>query len=246
MRETREQLPFTSRMTRTEAFAALVYLPIHIWLLPLLVDRLLGGQYSAAELNFICYAAGVLYIMVCLWHFLRREFDSLCDNLLFIALEIAICYGMMLACNLILNGVMAAIGSLISGGDGADFIAGNPNNAAVVDMSAADMGMTSALAVFLAPILEEPIFRGGIFGVLRRRSRLLAYLVSSLLFSVYHVWSYALLDPLAWLYLLQYLPVSFLLCRCYERSNSMWASIFLHMLINFISLRMLSMLQELM
>ena len=38
--------------------------------------------------------------------------------------------------------------------------------------------------------------------------------------------------------------MTYLLCRCYERSNSIWGSIMLHMLINFISLRALTMLQE--
>ena len=52
----------------------------------------------------------------------------------------------------------------------------------------------------------------------------------------------------AWclLYALQYLPVSWLLCRCYERCNSIWGSIFLHMTINAISIYALSALADLM
>ena len=92
--------------------------------------------------------------------------------------------------------------------------------------------------------MEEPVFRGAVFGGLRRRSRILAYLVSMLLFSLYHVWAYALIDPVYLLFLLQYLPVSYLLCRCYERCNSIWGSVFLHMFINAVSLRVLTTLSE--
>ena len=245
MREDRPELRFSSRMSRREGAAALMYLPIHVLLMPVLLSRLFGQDFSQAELNFIVYAAGLLYMLVCQWGFLRREFDALCDNPLFILLEIMICYGMMLGFNLLINGLLAGIGSLLSLGDGAEIVNANPNNSAVLDMSGEHYGMVAASAIFLAPILEELMFRGGVFGLLRRRSRLLAYLCSIGLFALYHVWPYAVHDPLNWLFLLQYLPISYLLCRCYERSNSIWAGIFLHMLVNFISLRMLRLVQEL-
>ena len=57
-----------------------------------------------------------------------------------------------------------------------------------------------------------------------------------LFFSLYHVWTYALQDPVYWIYLLEYIPVAGLLARCYERTNSIWCSIFFHMLVNGISL----------
>ncbi len=43
-----------------------------------------------------------------------------------------------------------------------------------------------------------------------------------ILFSVYHIWAYAISDASYWIYVIQYLPVAFLLCRCYERCNSIW------------------------
>ena len=47
------------------------------------------------------------------------------------------------------------------------------------------------------------------------------------------------------LYMLQYIPVSFLLCRCYERTESIWCSIFFHMLVNGVALNALSALESL-
>ena len=111
---------------------------------------------------------------------------------------------------------------------------------------ATDFGKASALAVFLAPLVEEPIFRGGIFGLLYERSRFAAYIVSMLLFSLAHVLGYAIADPVYWIYLLQYLPASWMLCRTYERCRSIWGSILLHMMINGISVLTIQALQKMM
>ena len=70
-------------------------------------------------------------------------------------------------------------------------------------------------------------------------------MVATLAFSLYHVYGYAVMDSIYWLYLIQYLPVSILLCRAYERTNSIWCSIFFHMLVNWVSMNALKMLEAL-
>ena len=80
------------------------------------------------------------------------------------------------------------------------------------------------------------MFRGGLFGTLRRYSRTGAYIVTVLAFSLYHVWGYALTDLRSLIFAIQYMPVTFLLCRCYERTDTVWSCIFFHMLVNVISL----------
>ena len=89
------------------------------------------------------------------------------------------------------------------------------------------------------------MFRAGIFGTLRRYNRWAAYIAATLVFSAYHVYAYALQDSTYWLYIIQYIPVSFLLCRVYERTNTIWSSIFFHMLVNWVSMNALQMLEEL-
>ena len=232
-----DPFPFTSRMTRGEVIAALVYLPLHVWLLPVLFYYLPAtSEISDLTLNMVVYITGSVYMLLFLGRFLRREFDPLCDHPGFCILQVVICYGMMVAFNLILSSVL----TLLLPPDSA-----NPNNSAVMEMAGAEYGKTAALAVFLAPLVEEPVFRGAIFGSLRSRSRVLAYVVSMSLFALYHVWGYALQDPVYWIYLLQYLPVSWLLCRCYERCNTIWGSIFFHMMVNAISLSALNTLSRL-
>lgn len=225
---------FTSSMTKGEFIAGAVYLPVHIALLPLLLGAALtAGWMGEATANFLCYAIGVVYMLIFEWRFLRREFDPLCENALRCLSEICVGYALMLLCNL-------AVATIMQGTSPAD----NQNNAAIIGMVGQDYGKVAAMSVFLAPIVEELLFRAVIFGRLRRINRPLAYAVSMLLFSLYHVWAFAISDPTYFIYLLQYLPVSFLLCRCYERSNTIWGSIFLHMLINGVALNALTALQE--
>lgn len=226
------RIEFTSCMSRRETIACLVYLPVHVLLLPLLLGIFMR---DAVTLNLVYYLIGVGYMLAVGWRFLRREFDPLCDGLMRCVLQICGCYGLMLLMNLCVNYLLIQIVNVT-----------NPNNASVMQLVDTNQGTASTMAIFLAPLVEEMLFRAGVFGTLRRRSRFLAYVLSILLFSVYHVWSYAALDARNWIYVIQYLPISYLLCRCYERSNTIWASIFLHMGVNAIAIKAMTMLGELM
>lgn len=222
---------FKSRMTKGQTISALVYLPIHAALLPIALVLLLIDRVDVASINFIAYAIGAVYMLIFQWRFLRRDFDTLCDKPVDCLVQVLICYGIMLALNMCVGGVLGLI-------DQVD----NPNNAAVVDMADVKMGATAAMAIFLAPIVEELMFRGAVFGLLRRYNRVLAYAVSILLFSAYHVWSYVIENPVNLIYILQYLPASYALCRCYERTETIWSSIFMHMLTNGIAIKALDVL----
>ena len=227
---------FTSSMSRLERAAALGYLPVHIYLLPLLLREFYrSGQIGDVGVNLVCYGVGTAFLLFALWRFFRREFDALCDFGPGVLIEIAKSYGFLLLCNL-----GAALLLLLLTGE-----MDNPNNEAVFSLAGEDLGKTTAVAVFLAPIAEEAMFRGGIFGLLRRYSRVAAYAASILLFALYHIWSFALRDPTVWLYLLQYLPAGFLLARIYEKTNTIWASIFLHMTVNGVSMMAISALGKL-
>ena len=229
---------FTSRLSRGEAIAALLYLPVHILLLP--VALTLAGPslgLGEADLNLILYAVGAVYMLLLLFKFLRRDFDPLLDRPGYCLLEIITSYALMYLANMVVAGIFMLIPW---------FTQENLNNSAIMDMAGQNWGKMSAMAVFLAPIVEECMFRAGIFGALRKYNRWAAYIASVLAFSVYHVYAYALTDSTYWIYLLQYIPVSILLCRVYERTNTIWSSIFFHMLINWMSMNALKLLESLM
>ena len=232
--EKKKDIPFTSSMSRFERVAALGYIPMHVYLLPLALFGFFDeGQISELGVNVVCYTIAFVFLLVCLWRFLRREFDALCDYGPGLLAEVAKSYGILLLCNVVIGLALLLIGQTE-----------NPNNAEVVSLAGEDPGMTTAVAVFLAPVVEEAMFRGGVFGLLRKYSRAAAYIGSVLFFALYHIWGYALNDPTAWLYVLQYLPAGILLARAYEKTNSLWTSIFLHMTVNGIAMMAISALGD--
>lgn len=234
MKEKRfETPPFESRLTKSESIAALLYLPLHLWLLPLLGGMLILKGWDAGRVNAGIYAVGCVYMLLFLGRFLRRDFDPLWDRPFRIIFEVISCYFTMLCFNFVLAMLLSFI----------PLPGGNPNNENVMSMINADYGPMAAATVFLAPILEELLFRAGIFGTLRHKSRRWAYIIGVAAFALYHVWAYALIDPIYLVFIIQYIPAGYLLCSCYERCNSIWGSIFFHMLVNSVSLNALSQLE---
>ena len=240
MTEQNSPIRFTSAMTGRELLCILFWFPMHLYVLPRIALVLMEqGTLTESTANLLVYGVGALYAVLVCFSFLRTDFDALCDRPFFCIGQIVLSYFSMMAFNLILSGILSLIESF--GGE----LLSNQNNEAIVSLAIKETGIMAAMAVFLSPIIEEILFRGAVFGFLRSRNRLAAYLVCMLLFSVYHVWGYALQDPAYWIFLLQYLPAGYLLCRCYERTNSIWCSIFFHMLINLVSLKALILLEEL-
>ena len=225
---TRQPTPFTSALSRREGICVLAWLPVHVLLLPLLLTWLGAPRgMSQSVLNLVVYGVGALFMLTAAFRFLRRDFDALLDRPLFALSEIVWAYAAMMGFNLLLALLMTALLPETE----------NPNNAAVMSLVLADRGVMKATVMVLAPIVEEMLFRAGLFGLLRARSRLLA-------FAVYHVWAFAAADPIFLIYLLQYLPVGWLLARCYERTNSIWCSILFHMTVNTIAVSAFLALQE--
>lgn len=238
--EKQKKVPeFTSSQTKRERIFAVGYLPMHLVIVPTLVVLLLR-ETGADEiwLNFASYAAALAFMLITQWKFLRREFDTLCDNPFACISNVLWSYGAVLCFNMAVSSLLALVLGL-------EPTTGNPNNEAVFELARSAYGPTAAMAIFIAPIVEELMFRAGLFGWLRKYSRVGAYIVSMLAFSLYHVWGFALQDPMNLIYVIQYLPVSFLLCRCYERSNTVWTPIFFHMTVNGVSVAMLNALEVL-
>lgn len=238
----RSIIEFTSYMTRFELVCALLWLPVHLFGLPRLIGPFLErGNLDEAQANLLVYAIGALFLLAVEFRFLRRDFDPLCDNFFRSLFHVLLCYAIMMALNMCIGGLISVFEYLTSGNAAVQ----NQNNEAIIEMTESASGPMSALALYLAPFVEEIIFRGAMFSSIRNRSRTWAYIVSMLAFSVYHVWSFAIYDPLYWIYIIQYLPASFALCRCYEKTNSIWGSYLLHMLVNFVSLQALNALEGL-
>lgn len=96
---------------------------------------------------------------------------------------------------------------------------------------------TLLIIIFLAPFVEEVLFRGLVFGNLRNKSRLLAYVVSCALFALLHVWQFAVVhqDVTYFLLCVQYLVPGLVLAWAYEHSGTLWSSIAVHAVVNALS-----------
>ena len=114
----------------------------------------------------------------------------------------------------------------------------NPNPASWAEQYAYSPAATAVIVVLLMPFIEEVLFRGLVFGFLRRYSRLAAWLVSTLLFMVYSVWTFAVAyGDMRYLVLaVQYLPMAAALTWCYERGGSICSCAVLHALLNILTL----------
>jgi membrane protease YdiL (CAAX protease family) len=230
--------PFKCNLTFWERVLGGLYLPIHIFLLPSFLQiyaKLTDYAVTEITINAIYYGAGMAYILFLLRRFLRGGFDALLDNKGRCLSSILLGYLLSLALSYVAALALLALG----GGTGE-----NPNTDTIAQLAGGNFGAMVGIAVFLGPVVEETLFRGVLFGVLREKNRLLAYAVTILVFAFYHLWQYvvAYSDPRLFLYALQYIPQGVGLCWCYERSGSIWAPIFLHMLINGLSFAAMSML----
>ena len=110
----------------------------------------------------------------------------------------------------------------------------NYNTTAIVENMKTDPIATIFGAVFLVPLSEEITYRGLIFGSLRQKNRLVAYLISILSFSTIHVIGYMELQSLtnSLLTLLTYIPAALILTVAYDKSGSILAPTMIHTAIN--------------
>ena len=109
-----------------------------------------------------------------------------------------------------------------------------PNDDTVAEIAGVSYKVMWVGAVLLSPLTEETLMRGLIFGSVRRKSRILAYIVTAVAFALIHTLDYLMvMAPLTLGYnVLVYGLPSVALCICYELSGSIWGPIVLHVIIN--------------
>jgi len=229
------QAGFQQLMTPTERVLGWIWLPVNTFLLPILAAVYVYAnpdQLSDGALNLVTFAVSAVALLLMLHRFWRESFHRMLDRP-------GRCLGAMLLGGLVNYALSLAVSPvLLLALDGA---VDNPNNAALLEIAQQDLGMIKAASVFLAPLVEETLFRGVVFGSLRPKHRVLAYALSTGLFSLLHVWQYILVsaDASLLVYALQYIPSGVALACCYERSGSIWPPIFLHMLLNTVAFTVL-------
>ena len=221
-------------MTRVEKILGGVLLAVYLVVLPLLADPLfdLIGKLFRTTISDSVRNAAYYYILFALtliafWGYLGRAARAFLDRignvLVSVGIGLVAFYG--------LNEVIWRALKLFS------LSRTNLNDQAILARMGAAPYSTILIVVFLAPFVEEAIFRGYLFGNIREMSRPAAYLVSSLLFALLHVWQYAAINwDLSYLLLMvQYIAPGLVMAWVFERSGSLWGSVLLHCAVNGLS-----------
>ena len=221
-------------MTTGEQIAGVVFLMIYLVVLPFateplfrLVGRLLDVSISATVQNMIYYYVLFAVTLIIFHKFIGRTSRNFADNL-------------GVACRSILVGLIALYGLNELVYRLTRLAIDNRTNLNDTTISAQIQDaprVTLLIIVFLAPFVEEVLFRGLVFGNLKSKSRVVAYLVSCLLFALIHVWQFAVVqqDITYFLLMVQYLVPGAVLAWAYESSGTLWTSIGLHAVANALS-----------
>ncbi len=222
---------FDDQLTRGQRIFGFVWLPVHIIVLPLLLGTvlmiLLAKIPDEGTLNVTYYLTSFVAVLIGFWSFLKKGYHRFIERFRYCLLMMVLAYLLNLGLSLVVNFLAGFLGELSL-----------PNNDAIDALADANLKQTIAVAIFMAPIVEEVLFRGVLFGSIARKSRVAAYAASVILFSLYHVWQFAVLegDPAVLINAVEYIPLSAALTFCYDRTESIWPPIFFHILINTIAL----------
>ena len=226
---------FKFPMSKAERIIGWIYIPVHAVIVPLVIAFLYAAfspsiipELTDPQLNLVYYAFSFLFVLAAMFRYLKASFSDLFDDVIGSITSILLGFPLY-------SVMTAAVGFALIYFLG-DAI--NPNTESILNAAKLNVNVMFVVSVLFAPVVEEVLFRGALFGTLRTKNRLLAYIVSALVFSLYHLWQSMLLnfDWTLLLFILQYVPASIALAWCYERSGSIWSSILLHALINFVFL----------
>ena len=216
---------FRFSMDRPRLILALLWLPVYIFVLPILLPLLQNAWPAVTDsyAEVLLEALSAVYLLAVLFPFLRAEFDGLLERKGRAAL--AVLGGLLVYFAL---GYLCLYLSALLIPNADDIF-----NTWDANFAKLDRGPIIAAFVFLAPLTEGLLFRGCVFGPLRKKRRGLAYLLAVAVCVISQVWPYVTGGltaefPLA---ILQTLPAAIALCWSYETGQSLWPSIFLQMII---------------
>ena len=221
-------------MTSGEKIAGTILFAVYLVVLPFVTDplfrligKLLDTTVSATVQSIIYYYVLFAVTLIVFHKFIGRTSRNFADNL-------------GVACRNMLLGLIALYGLNELVYRLSAVVISNRTNLNDTTISAQIQDaprVTLLIIIFLAPFIEEVLFRGLVFGNLKSKSRVVAYLVSCLLFALMHVWQFAVVqqDMTYFLLMVQYLVPGAVLAWAYESSGTLWASVGLHAAANALS-----------
>lgn len=223
--------PFSVQMRRYEIIGGILWFLVYHLFIGLVLEvafELLGLGYDMVLLNGVYFFLSFGITVILFRRFLAYSLPEVAERPLrfFKGLLVGFCaYWVLSFC---LTTAVELMG----------FSPWVPNDDTVAEIAGGNFRLMWVGAVLLAPITEETLVRGLIFGNLRKKNRVVAYIVTAVVFALMHILPYVIqmgYPDLGYNLLVYGLP-SVALCLCYEWSGSIWGPIVLHMFINFMGM----------
>lgn len=219
-----------------EFIAGLLYLPCFMFFTAaalVILNNFFDWKLSDTSLNLLYFIVNFIAVAAIFHHFLFQSLQYAGRNfwqfLQAVILGTVFYFGVTFALTWVLGKL--------------NLLPDNQNNAAVSGLLTSKRSIMTLCVCVLVPITEECLFRGLIFGTIHKKSRVWAYIVSILIFTLIHTLPYLLSTDKQTAYSLKeflissltYIPAGFALGWAYEKSGTIWASILTHALVNFIA-----------
>lgn len=189
-----------------------------------LAINLLHLPWNAVQMNLLYFSVNLIAAVVIFRQFLVDSFRALLDRIGTILLTAGAGY-------VVYYLLAVFVAFFIVTVDPAFY---NVNDQSISALSRQHYVLTAVGTVLLVPTAEELLHRGAIFGGLYRKNRIVAYIVSTLLFALVHITDYIGHYPTGTLLLclLQYIPAGICLAASYEFSGNIFTPILIHTAVN--------------
>ncbi|MDO5400514.1 MAG: CPBP family intramembrane metalloprotease [Eubacteriales bacterium] len=215
--------------SRRETIWGFSYMAFELLLLPELLHAMNPWmRLPEAELNFVFFLLNFLALSLILHDYLGRSLQQVWRHPAYFCQAVILGGAAYYACFHAVNYII----DLLAPGYA------NLNDSSIASMAGSRSFLMAVGTVILVPPAEECLYRGLIFRNLYGKSRWAAYAVSILAFALVHVLGYVgTYSPLhLTMAVLQYLPAGLCLAWAYTKADTVFAPIFIHALVNAISL----------
>lgn len=221
-------------LTGQEMLSAIVYLVLQLFALPSLlrwVNAQLAAPLNDAELNFVFYLVNFMAMLLIFHDYLSRSTRQATQHPGQFCEAVILGLVAYYACSYVTNWIISLLVPNFT----------NYNDEAIAAMRNGNAFLVLIGTVVLVPPFEECMYRGLIFRSLYRKNRVMAYILSMVIFAMIHILGYlGTYSPLELLMaVLQYLPAGLCLAWTYVRGDTILSSIVVHAAINYITIKSL-------
>ena len=219
-------------LSSSETLSGIVYLAVQLFVLPNLLywgNAQMGDPLNNAEINFVFYLINFMAMLLIFHNFLGSSLQQATRHPAYLCQAVILGLAAYYACTFCTTRIIGLLAPGFS----------NYNDEAISAMSRGNSFLMLIGTVVLVPPFEECMYRGVVFRNLYSKNKWAAYIVSILLFAIIHILGYlGKYSPLELaMACLQYLPAGLCLAWSYAKAETIFAPIFVHAAINYITIR---------